>query len=91
MSPREAGPLPPPKLFTNPKSATLTWSLTRNRLCGLTSRCCSWYFEVHQIEHLGRLAQVAHQLAACDARLALLQASREHIVKVLIRQLPDDD
>ena len=32
----------PSNALASPKSATLTWSNTRNRFCGLMSRCCTW-------------------------------------------------
>src|SRR5437660_1252161 len=34
--------LPDSRSRARPKSATLAWPLTRNRLAGLTSRCTTW-------------------------------------------------
>ena len=45
---------------------------------------------VHQVQHFGRLAQVAQQLGARHARLALLTVIEQHFVQVLVGQLGDD-
>ena len=35
-------PRPPSNILASPKSATFTWLNTRNRFCGLMSRCWIW-------------------------------------------------
>ncbi len=47
--------------------------------------------EVHEVQHLGRLAQVAEQLAARHARLPLGPILLQKLVEILVGQLGDDD
>ncbi len=47
--------------------------------------------EVHHVERLGRLAQVADQLAARYPRLAGLLPVHQDVVQALVGQLHDDD
>ena len=83
--------LAPSRSLTSPKSATLTWLWTRNRFCGLMSRCWSWCCSF--IRSRASAASSMYRSSSAGGCRAARSArhSSNRSMQVLVGQLHDDD